>query len=112
MLNKEQFEKLLEDNLPSIMEGLKEELQSTVKFELTRVLSSELEEYTKQWVKENIIPEVGKQLVESKDVLMKSVVNGCSQIADMIIEGMVKQAKDNLQSSWDRKKIFKALFGE
>ena len=71
MLTPEQMNDLLEQAKPSIIEGLKQQVFSSFNCTMKEEAAKVIRDHVTVWVKDNIIPEITKQLVESKDGLIK-----------------------------------------
>jgi hypothetical protein len=102
---------LVEQALPSIIEGLKAELKQSLTYEVRSQATQVVAAHVTAWVTENVLPELTAALVESKD--------GLVALGPVLAEGMVAEMAKSmsaalaakLTNSWDRKKIFEACFG-
>ncbi|HUV62932.1 MAG TPA: hypothetical protein VMW24_03485, partial [Sedimentisphaerales bacterium] len=107
---KEQFDKMLEDAMPGIVESFKRELKEKVDYQVQQRAFEVVQGYVVEWVQENVLPEIGKHLAESKDGIVKTgcdlAVASCEELSRL----MVGDLKKNLEHSWNRTKIFEAMF--
>jgi hypothetical protein len=110
MLTPEQMNDLLEQAKPSIIEGLKQQVFSSFNYTMKEEAAKVIRDHVTVWVKDNIIPEITKQLVESKDGLIKTGLTLAQSLCDLLMESMVKELGKKLQNSWERTKILEAMF--
>jgi hypothetical protein len=110
MLTQEQVNKLLEDSKPAMIECFKKEVMQSVTWDVKATIGKELTAHVQKWIQENVIPEVTRQLVESKDGLIALGVAIAPQMVEAFTEAAIKDFKRKLESSWEREKLFKALF--
>lgn len=111
MYSQEQINELLEAAKPSIIEGLKKEIQQTVTYQMQEAAAKAVREHTTQWINENVIPEITAQLVESKDGLISLGAKLAPMLLDSMTESFAGAIKKKMESSWERKKIFESLLG-
>lgn len=104
------IESLLEEARPQVLESLKRELSQQISYDARNALSGEINKLVKQWVEDEIIPEVSKMLIESKDSILSSCVVSAEQIAKLLAESMLVKVKENVESSYKRNNIMEALF--
>jgi len=110
MITAEQINEMLEAAKPSIIEGFKKEIANNISYEVKSAASRVIIEETTKWVKENIIPEVVKSLVESKEGLIAVGAKLAPQMVESLVEGALKDFKKNIESSYSRNKIMEAMF--
>lgn len=109
-INQETLNDILEAAKPIVIEGLKNELKTSITYQVKADMLEEVRKHVQKWIEKELLPEVTKILIESKDGLI------CvgAQLGENIIYSMVEQltltVKKNLEQSWTRKKIFEALF--
>ena len=103
-------EELLELALPSVLEGLKKELTQTIDWQVRDTASKLVSEYVATWVKEEVIPEIGKRLTEQKEGLISLGTAIGPQVVEAVTSVLLDELKKNLSSSYKRSAIFKALF--
>lgn len=110
MLTQEQINELLESAKPSIIESIKNDLKQSISYEMKQVCAQQVKQHTEAWIKENVIPEITAALVEGKDGLISAGVKLAPAIMDEITKSMTAAVSEKLKSSWERKKIFGAMF--
>lgn len=110
MITAEQINEMLEAAKPSIIEGFKQEIKSSISWEVKNKAAEIVADETAKWVKENIVPEIVKQLVESKEGLISVSVKLAPMMVESLVTAMADEFKNKMQNSWDRTKIFEAIF--
>ena len=106
----EKITKLINDALPSIAQAVKNELrESAVASASSRLQALILEEVTR-WFNENMAPEIHEVLAGQKPALIAAVQVQSEQMVEALNETLTAAMKENLQSSWKRRKIFESLF--
>lgn len=103
------IQELLEAAKPDVIRSLKEQLTSRVSYEAVSRAQQEIVDHTVAWVKAEILPEITKQLIESKDGLIAVGAKVAVGSVEAVAESMIKTIKTNLESSWNKKAIFEAL---
>lgn len=103
-------DELVELALPSVLEGIRKELVQTIDWQVKEDAAKIVSAHVTAYIQENVLPEITRQLVESKDGLIAlGGALGPAVIAAMT-DALMEELKKNLQGSWDRKKIFDAMF--
>lgn len=110
MFSPEQIEKLLEDAKPQVIESLKKELLSTISWEAQNECAKVIREHVHEWLLENVIPDITKSLIESKDSLISLGVNVAPAVCEKLAEAMTTQISEKLNSDWKRREILETLF--
>lgn len=110
MITNEQISEMLEAAKPSIIEGFKQEIKQSITWEVKQKAASMVAEETAKWVKENIIPEIVKELVESKEGLIGVGAKLAPAMVEGLVASMTEAFKKKMEQSWERKKIFEAIF--
>lgn len=109
MLTEETVQQILTEQAPSILAGLKEEISSAAIRQSQYIIEEEIGQHVRDWIKAEVLPELTKQLVESKDGLVsigtKAAPLMCEQLANSLCEGL----KKNLETSYSRKRLFEAF---
>lgn len=103
-------EEMLELAMPSVIEGMKKELTQSITWDVKNTASKLIVDHVSEWVKENILPDISTQLAENKDSLIAVGIQMGPLMVQALSEAMLVDLKKNLESSWDRQKIYKALF--
>lgn len=109
MLDQEQVKGIIERHLPSILDGLKDELKSQVTYQVKDAAAREVATFVVEWVKKNVIPEVEKALIESKEGLIALGPLIAQRTNEALAEAFTESLKEALKNSWDRRKVFEAL---
>lgn len=103
------MDELLEAAKPAVIESLKKELTQGITYEARNEMSKMVQKHVTDWVKENIIPEITKTLIESKEGMISLGVKLAPVIVDEMVKSATETIKKNLESSWSRKEIFGKL---
>lgn len=108
-LDEKQLNEIFESVKPSLIEGLKEELKSGIQWEAKQEIAKQIQKAVTDWASVNILPDVVSMLVESKEGIMKCAFQASESIVAEMSKSMAKTVKKNLEQSYTRSKIFKAL---
>lgn len=109
MLDQETVKSIIDRHLPSMLESLKDELKTSVTYQVKDAAAREVSTFVVEWVKANIIPEVEKALVESKAGLISLGPILAERTNIELAEAFTASLKEALKNSWDRKRVFEAL---
>jgi len=110
-LEKQDLDKILEDIKPSIINGFKNELKTSIDYETKERVKKEIGDFISKWIKEEVIPEIEKELIESKEGLIKVAPKMAEELTAQITTRFAEDCKKNLENSWTRKKLFETLLG-
>lgn len=111
VFTQEQIQELLDAAKPSVIESIKNDLIRNVTYDVREAAGRLIQEHIQAWIKENVLPELSKQLVESKESLISVGVAAAPQLVQQIATAMTEALAENLKNTWERKKIFEALLG-
>ena len=106
-----EIQEMLEAAKPSVIESLKKQLADSVSYEVKSETCTLIREHVQTWVKENVLPEVTKAMIESKEGMISTGVALAPAMVDEIVKAMTLSISENMKTSWDRKKLFDALLG-
>ena len=110
MLTQEQISEAVNDVLPSVLCALKEEIKETAIRQAQSTLQEQIRLAVTEWIAANMVPEIHKSLTESKDGLVALVPKMAETITDLLVESLREELTQKLSRSWDRKRVFEALF--
>lgn len=111
-LSNKQVTEILEDARPRIVETLIEDVRSALTYSIRDTISSDIHKAVKEWAAENIIPEIIASLDDNKDglvALAPAMAKGC---VEAMSKAMVATLEKKLTDSWERKKLFSAMFAD
>lgn len=111
MLTQDQIQEMLEAAKPSIIESLKKELSQSIGYEVKEELRRQVQKCAQEWITSNVVPEVTRQLIEEKEGLISAALQLAPAMNALLVEAMTKEISERLSQSWNRKKIFEAMFG-
>ena len=110
MISEEMLQEALKSTLPSVLEGLKQSFKERAIRDAENKMSQVISETVATFMKEEIVPEIQRSLIESKEGLIATVPLFAGEITTLLAEAMTKELKKKLETSWDRQKIFEAMF--
>lgn len=105
------IEQLVQQSLPSMLEGLKDEIKTALIRKIEWDTTNQISKTVSEWVTENVIPEIVKELNESKEGLISVGVNLAPVMVEALTTSMLESFKKKLETSYERKKIYEACFG-
>lgn len=108
-LTAEQVQEILEAAKPDIIKGLRDEIVAQAKWDLNAEAGKLVRAEVEKFVSAEVVPEVRKQLLEAKDGLIGVAVPLAEQIVATLAASLGEQAKKNLETSYKRAEIVKAL---
>ena len=109
-LEQKQVDDILNELQPSIIETLKSEIASKVEWQVLNAVSDEIGKYSREWVKENVIPELEKELIENKKSLISLGVTLAENITETLAKELTETVNKKLSSGYDKARIMEALF--
>jgi hypothetical protein len=109
MFTPEQINELLEQAKPSVIESLKNDLRAQISWDTKNTAGELVRKHVTEWVQEQILPEVTKQLIESKESLVSLGVCIAPALMEALTKAFTDAVSESLKSSWQRKKVFDAL---
>lgn len=110
MLDQKDLEELLEAAKPSVIEGLKKELANSITWEMKSKVNEQIGAHVKAWVEKELLPEITKHLIESKEGMISLGKALGPAIVDEVVKAMVLSLSENMKNSWSRGELFKAMF--
>ena len=69
-----------------------------------------MRDHVQEWVKENVLPDVTAILTTGKVSLVNTAASAAESMCEELSKSMAASLKEKLEKSWDRKKIFEAMF--
>jgi len=98
-MNKEDIDKLLDEIKPDIKESLQKEMLSSLTYDVKQQAISQIASGVKQFVNDEIMPEIMKQLVESKEGLISVGVKAGPLVVDEISKAMCLTVSEKISIS-------------
>ena len=108
-LSEEQIQNLIEKSMPDIKKSVVENVASRMSWTVSELLATQVKEFVTAWVKENILPDLATYLLTNKDMLSGVAKETAPKVAQLFGEAMADSIKKNLESSYNRQKIFEAM---
>lgn len=109
-MNPDEIERLMEAAKPSIIESLKQELTKHISWDVKNAAAKLIGDHITQWIKDNVIPDVTEQLVAGKNGFLAIAGTLGPAIVEEVVKSMTLALSEKMKSSWERKKIFEAMF--
>lgn len=103
-------EELVALALPSVIDGLKKDLSSRIEWQVKEDAAKLVSAHVQEYVKQEILPAITLQLIESKDGLIALGGTLGPAIVTALTEALLAELQKKLTASWDRAKIFEAMF--
>lgn len=100
---------LLEQNKGEIQRRLADDLTKRVAESLNWSLSNAVSEYAQTYIKENVLPDVQKQLEAERDQITATIVAAVKTGVDALGHALAKKMADNVASGWKISQVTKAL---
>jgi len=111
MNSKELVEKALNDAIPQIVENLKKDIQSHVTWEIKEQISKNVIGAVNEWFEKEVLPEIKILLTTEKAGVLGSVPELANGINKLLADSLIETAKKKLESEYNKREVFKALFG-
>jgi hypothetical protein len=102
-------EEMVELALPSVLEGLKAEIKATIDWQIKQDAGKLVSDHVTEYIKENVLPEISLQLIESKDGLIALGATLGPALVEAMTASLLEKFKENLQG-YRRTQIFEAMF--
>lgn len=109
-LTQEDMQEIVKDATANLKAQLTSDLTRRLDAEVTHAAANTIREYVQEWVKENVLPDVEAILIEGKTSLVNTASASANAMCDELSKSMTETLKVKLSKSWDRSKIFEALF--
>lgn len=110
MLTDEQKQEILNEAFEQVKAGVIKNAINHVDWNIKNELSTRTNELVKDWVLNELKPELVASLNENRSFLIEAAIISAETMAKSLAEGMAAAMAENLASSYSREKILKALF--
>ena len=112
MITPEQMNEMLEAAKPSIVDGFKKEIAQSITWQVKDRAGELVRKAVEDWIKENIIPEIYKELAESKDSFISIGTALAPLMVEQLTEALANSFKGKMEQSYERRAISTAWFGD
>ncbi|WP_433705832.1 hypothetical protein [Paraburkholderia sacchari] len=109
MLTQEQINEAVQDAMPDILAGLRNEIAETAIFHAKLTAQDAVQKAVSGWIVDNLVPEILRALVEGKEGLVAMAPLFAQSMAAEMQKAFADSITKKLETSWERKKIFEAL---
>ena len=111
VLTDKQKQEILDEAFEQVKAGVIENAIHHVDWNIKSELAKRTNELVKNWVTEELGPELITSLDENKSVLIEAAIISAEKMAETLASAMAGQMVENLSSSYKRNEILKSLFG-
>lgn len=109
-MTEQELTEFLEANRARIMEASRDAMIEKIKDSMKWSLPDAINHVVRDFLTNEIAPEVGKMLAEQKDGILKAAKQSASALANALAEKMTEQAVKSLDG-YRAEEVFKALLG-
>jgi hypothetical protein len=106
----EEIMAVLENHREELVAHMVEETKTEITRKINWTLAEEVNKIVKDFITTEIAPEIKAQLVENKPAILKAIAVMTEQFSMDLTEALLAQARENLNQSWKRNEIMKAMF--
>ncbi len=110
MLTAEQINGAVAEAMPNVLAGLKREISERAINQARDAALEAIRKAVTEWVTAEIVPELQKALIEGKQGLIATVPAMTQAITEQLSAALKDSLTKRLENSWERQKVFKALF--
>ncbi len=109
-LTEEDMKAIVSEATANLKAQLTANLTTKLDSDVTWAASQAVREHVQEWVKTNVLPDVTAILIAGKASLVNTAANAAEMMCDDLAKSMADTLKERLGKSWERKKIFDAMF--
>lgn len=109
-LSEQDIQGIVSDATAKLKADLAANLTQKLDCVVTAEASEAVRKHVQQWVAENVIPDVTAILTEGKASLVNAATKSAEAMCDALAQSMKDTLAKKLEQSWDRKKVFEAMF--
>ena len=110
MLTQDHINQAISDAVPDVIAGLRKEILETALYHARNSVQAEVTKAVSEWVAAELVPEIRATLAAEKDGLIAIAPEIAAGITAELNKALLANIKEKLEKSWERKKIFEALF--
>ncbi len=111
ILTEEQTKEIIDGALEQIKSGVIEEATNHAKWITRDAIADEVRNIVTDFVKKKVAPEILVSLEKQKSAIIDAAIMSAQTMAEMLAQSLTDTLAEKLKNSWDRKKIFDAMFG-
>jgi len=79
-------------------------------YRMNRIMDEKMEKVIGDFLATEVVPIWKQWLEENRDAIVTAGIQGVQGIVELLVTAMISAARENLNKSWEREKILKALF--
>ena len=110
MLTQDQINQAISDAVPDVLAGLRKEISETALHHARNSVQAAVTKAVGEWVEAELVPAIRDTLAAEKDGLIAIAPEIAAGITTELNKALLATIKEKLEKSWERKKIFEALF--
>lgn len=110
-MTEEDLKEFLDDNRESIQRAVKEKMIDRLLADHNWQITGEIREVVKEFVSNEIVPEIKKYLADQKGPILKAALVGASEIGEALSKAVAERAAKNIATdSYQFRQVMEALF--
>ena len=102
---------LLDESRGQVVAAIVEDAKGRLSWTVGNQIAEQVQPIVKQFVADEILPELRVQLLEQKAVIVEAAAQAAVVIGESVAKALVAQAVSNATDSYKRGKIMDAIFG-
>ena len=102
---------LLEESRGQVVAAIVDDAKRRLSWTIGNQIAEEVQPVVKQFVADEILPELRAQLLEQKAVIIEAAAQAAIAIGESVAKALVAQAISTTSDSYKRGKIMDAIFG-
>ena len=110
MLTQDQINQAISDAVPDVLAGLRKEISETALYHARNSVQAAITKAVGEWAEAELVPAIRDTLAAEKDGLIAIAPEIAAGITAELNKALLANIKEKLEKSWERKKIFEALF--
>jgi hypothetical protein len=109
-MTEKDIQELLDKAKPAVIESLQKELAGSISYQVKQIASEEVVKFVREWIRDEVLPEIKRELVESKESFISVAVRTAPVIGEELSKHLTDTVKKSLENSYARGEILKKLF--
>lgn len=102
---------MLDESRSQVVAAIVDDARRRLSWTVGEQIAEQVKPVVKQFVADEILPELRAQLVEQKGVILEAAVQAAIVIGESVAKSLIAQATQSANDSYRRSKIMDAIFG-
>lgn len=102
---------MLEEGRSQVVAAIVADARQRLSWTVGSQIAEQVQPVVKQFVADEIVPELRAQLLEQKGVILEAATQAAIAIGESVAKTLVQQALSTVNNSYTRGKILDAIFG-